>query len=192
MPSHEEHHTIHGLHAWFKHLFEKFGWMVLCNKHHDSALQTDAYIESIQRLQKALQASAGQVADADTKRDMQVMQSDLEHLLKAAQSLFTKPTPTPTAGSKAATATTASSAARATSTAATAAVVVSTTPATSSQPSVASTGSTASARPSSAAAAAAAATARRSSKSRLSASRRGTHKSSSSHAKTEPKLFVQE
>ena len=90
--SEQIHSTLHGLQEWFKHTFEKAGWMVLAHYRgkndptYNSKL--DSYVHGINRLNKYLNArSLNSMGNNTIVRDFPVMSKNLTHLLNFISSL---------------------------------------------------------------------------------------------------------
>jgi hypothetical protein len=64
--------TTHGLHHWFKHMFEELGWMVLA-KDYGMTDKVAVYKHSIERLKCALETKIKNVHDSDKKEDLAIM-----------------------------------------------------------------------------------------------------------------------
>ena len=93
--SEQVHATLHGLHEWFKHTFEKAGWMVLAHQRssNDKTYQSklDSYVEGINRLTKYLQARSSNPRGNNTiEKDFPVMIKNLGHLSNFVTSLRTQ------------------------------------------------------------------------------------------------------
>jgi TnpA family transposase len=73
--------TYHGLHVWFKHMFEHLGWMLLAKKrgHMD---KVQVYKQSLLRLKTDLEQRMKYMKDADRKQDLKIMLSDLAVLIE--------------------------------------------------------------------------------------------------------------
>jgi hypothetical protein len=73
--------TYHGLHVWFKHMFEHLGWMLLAKKrgHMD---KVQVYKQSLLRLKTDLEQRMKYMRDADRKQDLKIMLSDLAVLIE--------------------------------------------------------------------------------------------------------------
>ena len=90
----QNHTTLHGLHEWFRHTFEKAGWMVLA-KHRlekDKSYQNklDSYLIGIKRLKKYLKARQNNSLGNETiVRDFPHMIKNLDHLKSFVKSLST-------------------------------------------------------------------------------------------------------
>ena len=73
--------TFHGIHTWYKDLFEKLGWMVLANKHgmHD---KISVYKHSLQRLKSSIIKKWKSIHDKDKKDDLAIMLENVECLIE--------------------------------------------------------------------------------------------------------------
>ena len=79
--------TMHGLHQWYKEMFEKLGWMVLAHSRGmTDKIQT--YLNSLQRLHMALEQKIAKIHDADDKEDLTIMLKNVEELLSHSQKDF--------------------------------------------------------------------------------------------------------
>jgi hypothetical protein len=84
--------TIHGLHEWFKHVFEKFGWMILAKRemihNKDSHIRKDmkhkvqGYGIMMRNLLKALEERIKMVHEEDRRDDLQTMIKNTKTLMK--------------------------------------------------------------------------------------------------------------
>jgi len=79
--------TFHGLHIWYRHLFEHLGWMVLAHKrgYHD---KTHAYKNSIRRLKESIANAEKELKEPDRQRDLAILRDDVETLEKHAKRDF--------------------------------------------------------------------------------------------------------
>ena len=68
--------TMHGIHVWYKSMFEQLGWMVLADKkgYTDKII---SYKSSILRLKDALEYKMKHVSEKDRKDDLRIMQENL-------------------------------------------------------------------------------------------------------------------
>ena len=84
--------TFAGLHKWYTHVFEKFGWMILAN-HESSSSSSDVlrkrmafkltgYENMILSLQEAIDEKQKRFTESDRKDDLAIMASNVETLLK--------------------------------------------------------------------------------------------------------------
>ena len=84
--------TFAGLHKWYTHVFEKFGWMILAN-HESSSSSSDVlrkrmafkltgYENMILSLQEAIDEKQKRFTESDRKDDLAIMASNFETLLK--------------------------------------------------------------------------------------------------------------
>ena len=64
--------TLHGLHNWFKHLFESLGWMVLA-KEKGQDYKVDTYKKSIQHFLRTCEHVMSEYEDHDRKHDLNVL-----------------------------------------------------------------------------------------------------------------------
>ena len=79
--------TFHGVSHWYKHLFEKLGWMILA-KNHGYVDKIVAYKTSIQRLRQAIEHKLKTSHDHDRKEDLRIMHTNLIILEKHAEEDF--------------------------------------------------------------------------------------------------------
>jgi len=73
--------TYHGIHLWYKHKFEKLGWMILAKKHgHNDKIME--YKNSIKRLHCSIEKKMKQIRDTDKRNDLKIMLENLEFLME--------------------------------------------------------------------------------------------------------------
>jgi hypothetical protein len=64
--------TYHGLHQWFKRVYERLGWMVLSHhKGYDDKII--CYKNEIKRLESALKDKIKTIKDEDKKEDLKIL-----------------------------------------------------------------------------------------------------------------------
>ena len=80
-------HTYHGLHEWYVGMFEKLGWMLLAQKN-GWFDKTNAYKNSVQRLEEAIIYKHNHVKEADSKMDLKIMLENVKILKKHVQMDF--------------------------------------------------------------------------------------------------------
>ena len=68
--------TFHGIHGWFKSLFEELGWMILA-KSRGMTYKTTVYKHSIERLKKAIEDKIASTKDYDKKNDLKIMHENI-------------------------------------------------------------------------------------------------------------------
>jgi predicted ATP-binding protein involved in virulence len=68
--------TFHGLQEWYKKKFEKLGWMILAKEkgQNDKIME---YIQSVNRLEKAIENKLKHTKDSDKKDDLNIMLHDV-------------------------------------------------------------------------------------------------------------------
>jgi hypothetical protein len=73
--------TFEGLHSWFKHTFEKAGWMILeMDKGHHDSIQN--YIIEIDHLLEAIKTRAKKIKEKDRLDDLKILEKNLKILKK--------------------------------------------------------------------------------------------------------------
>ena len=77
-------HTYRGLHEWYVAMFEKLGWMLLAQKN-GWFDKTNAYKNSVQRLEEAIIYKHKHVKEADHKMDLKIM---LENVAVLKQHIY--------------------------------------------------------------------------------------------------------
>lgn len=80
--------TFHGLHDWFKHAFEHYGWMVLAIN--DDQPKIELYKESLKKLDKQLTAKIDSTDNQDKKKDLKILQGKLAELIKHSEKCLVK------------------------------------------------------------------------------------------------------
>jgi hypothetical protein len=73
--------TLHGLHDWYKKVFEIAGWMVLA-KHYGKTEKIKCYKGAVSHLKGALENKIGKVEENDRKRDLTIMLENVKILEK--------------------------------------------------------------------------------------------------------------
>jgi hypothetical protein len=77
--------SYHGLHEWYKSMFEKLGWMVLAERdgREHKIMQ---YKEGVQHLREAIAEKIGETVDIDKKNDLKILHYNvlclIEHIAK--------------------------------------------------------------------------------------------------------------
>lgn len=79
--------TCHGLHEWYKHMFEKFGWVVLCHSKGTDPQKPVEYMRHLNKLEAALKQKIG-IVSGDHKRDLEIMLQNVGHLKAHASKDF--------------------------------------------------------------------------------------------------------
>lgn len=74
--------TFNGLNEWYKHVFEKFGWLILClNETNDHAQDKfKHYVKKILNLREKIGTKIKEVQDNDKRNDLIIMQEHLDIL----------------------------------------------------------------------------------------------------------------
>ncbi len=76
--------TFHGIQHWYKHLFEKLGWMILA-KDNGMTDKTSHYLHSLKRIKTALEQKMKSTRDHDKKEDLHIMYDNICVLMKHAE-----------------------------------------------------------------------------------------------------------
>lgn len=76
--------TFHGVHDWFKHLFEKFGWMLL----DEEGKKLEVYIMSINKLLKQIELKKEKTKDNDKLSDLEITEHKVKVLKQYAEKLL--------------------------------------------------------------------------------------------------------
>jgi predicted ATP-binding protein involved in virulence len=76
--------TFHGLHHWYKHVFEHLGWMILA-KDRGMTDKTTTYLSSLKRLKMALEQKLKSTRDHDKKEDLKIMHHNTCILIEHAE-----------------------------------------------------------------------------------------------------------
>jgi hypothetical protein len=73
--------SFHGLHEWYKSMFEKLGWMVLAERdgREHKIMQ---YKEGVQHLREAIAEKIEETTDLDKKNDLKILHYNVEFLIK--------------------------------------------------------------------------------------------------------------
>jgi len=79
--------TYCAISQWYKHIFEKLGWMVLA-KAHKNNYKVEHYITTIEHLHSSIKMKYKTTKDADKRADLKIMMKNVEHLLKHAKKDF--------------------------------------------------------------------------------------------------------
>ena len=76
--------TMHGIHHWYTEMFEKLGWMILA-KSRGMTDKIHTYINSLHRLQTAIEQKMEKLHDKDRKDDLIIMLANVKILLHHAE-----------------------------------------------------------------------------------------------------------
>jgi hypothetical protein len=80
--------TSSGLHEWYRHMFEKLGWMVLAKSYGDMNYKIDAYKESVLRLRTKIQCKIEHMRDYDRRSDLYIMLRNVNILIDHVEKDF--------------------------------------------------------------------------------------------------------
>lgn len=64
--------TMHDIQHWFKHMFEKLGWMILA-KHHGYRYKISSYKEGLKHLKKTIENKMATVKEIDRLEDLRIL-----------------------------------------------------------------------------------------------------------------------
>ena len=78
--------TFKGLNCWYKHVFERLGWMLLA-KAHGYNIQITAYKNSIDELEIHLANKLKTIKDKDRKTDIKILLDNTKILKSFADKL---------------------------------------------------------------------------------------------------------
>jgi len=76
--------TFHGIHHWYKHMFEHLGWMILA-KDRGMTDKTTTYLNSLKRLKMAIEQKLKSTRDHDKKEDLKIMHHNVCILMEHAE-----------------------------------------------------------------------------------------------------------
>jgi len=79
--------TFQGLNCWYKHLFEKLGWMILA-KSRGMEDKLTMYKTSLSRFKHAIEHKLSHTKDHDRKHDLNVMHHNIKILIEHAEKDF--------------------------------------------------------------------------------------------------------
>jgi hypothetical protein len=68
--------TFHGIHHWFKAMFEELGWMILA-KERGMMDKVMTYKNSVNRLRMAIEKKLKNTRDVDRKDDLKIMHENV-------------------------------------------------------------------------------------------------------------------
>ena len=73
--------TMHGIHHWYRSVFERLGWMILA-KHRGIDDKIQSYKNTIERLKCTIEEKIKNTRDHDKKADLKIMHTDLIVLME--------------------------------------------------------------------------------------------------------------
>jgi predicted ATP-binding protein involved in virulence len=77
--------TMHGIHHWYRSVFERLGWMILA-KHRGISDKIQSYKKTIERLKCTIEEKIKNTRDHDKKSDLKIMHGEvivlMEHVEK--------------------------------------------------------------------------------------------------------------
>lgn len=73
--------TTMGLNEWYKHMFEKLGWMILAKSYGDMNDKIVTYKHSLIRLRNKIQCKIDSVYDYDKRDDLYIMLRNVNILI---------------------------------------------------------------------------------------------------------------
>lgn len=76
--------TMYDIQHWFKHLFEKLGWMILA-KHYGYRYKISAYKESLKHLKKTIENKMATIQEKDRLEDLKILHHRLCILMDHVQ-----------------------------------------------------------------------------------------------------------
>ena len=76
--------TFHGIHEWYKHMFEHLGWMILA-KQRGMTDKTMVYLSTLKRLKMAMEQKIKSIKDTDKKTDLKIMLENVCTLMEHAE-----------------------------------------------------------------------------------------------------------
>lgn len=82
--------TYHGLHLWFRHIFEVFGWHLLAHVEEGMDYKIKAYLKNIAHLKRSLEDKHKMMECKDKKTDIEIMLRKLKVLETYANKIFKK------------------------------------------------------------------------------------------------------
>ena len=79
--------SYHGLHEWYKAMFEKLGWMVLAERD-GRKHKIMQYKEGVQHLREAIAEKIEETTDLDKKNDLKILHYNVECLITHISKYF--------------------------------------------------------------------------------------------------------
>lgn len=76
--------TFYGLSHWYKHAFEKLGWMILA-KNRGMTEKMESYKHSLDILKYDIESKLNKIQDPDKKADLKIMHDNLNILIEHAK-----------------------------------------------------------------------------------------------------------
>lgn len=77
--------TFMGLNQWYKHMFEKLGWMILAKSYGDMDDKIISYTHSLYRLKDKIKCKIDAMTDLDKRDDLVIMLRNVNILIRHAQ-----------------------------------------------------------------------------------------------------------
>jgi len=68
--------TFYGIGKWYSHMFEHLGWMILA-KNNGMTDKTTTYLNSLKRLEMAIEQKLKHIKDKDKKDDLMIMHKNV-------------------------------------------------------------------------------------------------------------------
>ena len=78
--------TFHGLHGWYKHIFEHLGWMVLCSRKNTCKTKRIAYVMSIDKYMEMATYKIGKLSGSE-KDDANILLANIRLLRQNIESM---------------------------------------------------------------------------------------------------------